>query len=141
MELKQQFEKTMSESINMALATSVNDQPNVRVVTFAYDKDRAGRVFFTTFRGNQKTKEFEQNSKVSFMPLPMSPEANAQVRVFGTVRKSDISIDEVISIIGEKTHEDASTIKDGADMMDIYEVCFDKAYITVGVTDAQVILV
>ena len=70
MELKQQFEQVMGSSVNMALATCVNDKPNVRIVTFAYDKNRAGKLYFSTFKGNQKIAEFAQNPNVSCMPLP-----------------------------------------------------------------------
>ena len=139
MELRNQFETVMSESVNMALATSVEDKPNVRIVTFAYDESKAGRLFFTTFKGNQKTKEFQQNPNVACMPLPMEAESDVQVRIFGTVRKSDVTMDEVIEIIAKKFPGDADTIKNGGDMMDIYEVCFEEAHITVGMTEAQLL--
>ena len=139
MELKQQFEKMMGESVNMALATSVGEKPNVRVVTFAYDENKAGRLFFTTFKGNQKTKEFEQNPNIACMPLPVRPESDVQVRIFGTVKKSDVSMDEVVAIIAKKFPEGVSTIEGGGDMMDIYEVCFKDAYVTVCMNDAQLI--
>lgn len=139
MELIQQFEKVMAQSVNMALATCVENKPNVRVVTFAYDASMSGRLFFTTFKGNQKIKEFEQNSNVSCMPLPMGPESDVQVRIFGAVKKSDVTLEEVVGMIAKKFPGDADTIKDGGDMMSVYEVCFDKAYVTVGMTPAQVI--
>ena len=137
MSLKKQFNEVMEVSVNMALATSVKNQPNVRIVTFAYDEKKEGRIFFTTFKGCQKIKEFEENSNVACMPLPMTPEADVQVRIFGIVQKSDISLDEVISLIAKKFPGDADTIKQGGDMMDIYEVCFKEAYVTVGMTEAQ----
>lgn len=139
MELKQQFEKVMGESVNMALATCVENQPNVRVVTFAFDNSKGGRLFFSTFKGNQKTKEFQHNPNVSCMPLPMGPESEIQVRIFGTVKKSNTSLDELIAMIAKKIPGDADTIKDGGDMMEIYEVCFENAYVTVGMTQAQLI--
>lgn len=141
MELKQLFENVMQQSINMALATSVDNKPNVRVVTFAYDPAKTGRLFFTTFKGNQKIKEFEANSQVACMPLPDSPEADAQVRIFGKVQKSDIGMDEVIAIIARKFQGNADTIMDGGPMMEIYEVCFDEAYVTVGMNPAEVVRV
>lgn len=139
MELRKHFEKTMLESVNMALATSVNDQPNVRVVTFAYDPQKTGRVFFTTFKGNQKIKEFQQNPKTACMPLPASPEADVQVRIFGEVKKSDICLDEVIELIEKKDQGGADTLKGSGEMLEIYEVQFTQAYLTVGMNDAQVL--
>lgn len=135
--MKTLFEQVMRESINMALATSVDNKPNVRVVSFAYDPDKAGKVFFTTFKGNQKIQEFAANPHVACMPLPESPEADAQVRIFGIVRKSDVSLDEIVAMIAKKYPGNADTIKDGGPMMEIYEVCFDEAYVTAGMNPAE----
>jgi len=137
MELKQQFKKVMGESVNMALATCVDNQPNVRVVTFAYDNTKADRLFFTTFKGNQKIKEFQKNPNVACMPLPKGPEAEVQARIFGMVKKSDIALHEVIALIAKKFPGDADTIQDGGDIMEVYEVCFEKAHVTIGMTEAQ----
>lgn len=137
MELRQQFENVMGTAVNMALATSKDKQPNVRIVTFGYDKDRAGHVYFTTFKGNQKIKEFQENPNVSCMPLPLGPETDVQVRIFGKVQKAELSMDELIAIIARKFPGDAATIKDGGDMMEMYEVVFDKAYVTIGMNQAQ----
>lgn len=137
MELKQQFEQVMGSSINMALATSVNDRPNVRVVTFGYDKNKEGRLFFSTFKGNQKVQEFAQNPYVSCMPLPQTAEAASQVRIFGKIQKSDMSMEELIALIAPKYPDGAGTIQTGGDMMEIYEVCFTEAHVTIGMTEAQ----
>ena len=139
MDARECFEKTMNGSINMALATSVNDKPNVRVVTFGYSPDMRGRLFFTTFKGNQKIKEFDANPNVSCMPLPDGPESDTQVRIFGEVRKSEVSIDELIGMIEKKCSGNADTIREGGDMMVIYEVCFSQAHVTIGMNPSQLI--
>ena len=133
MEIKQQFEETMNSMVNMALATSVEGTPNVRVVSFAYDN---GHLYFTTFKGNQKVRELAQNPAVACMPLPEKPEANVQVRIFGRAQKADKSLDEIIEIIARKYPEGSSTIKNGGPMMEIYEVCIDKAFVTLGMSEA-----
>ena len=140
MTLQQEFEKIMGESVNMALATSVENSPNVRIVTFAYDKGKPGRLFFSTFKGNQKIWEFGQNPKVGCIMLPQDAEASAQVRIFGRVQKSDMCLDELIALIAMKYSDGADTIADGGDMMEIYEVCFEKAFVTVGMTEAQTLV-
>ena len=139
MELKQSFEKVMGTSVNMALATSIQDKPNVRVVTFAYDNNKPGALYFTSFKGNQKNIEFKQNSSVACIMLPEEAEPEAQVRIFGKVNKSNLSFDDIVALIAKKTPENAETIKGGGDMLDIYEVSFSEAYITVGMTQAQAI--
>ena len=137
MTIQEQFDQVMTESVNMALATSVGDKPNVRIITFAYDPAQKGKIFFTTFKGNQKIKEFEQNPMVACMPLPEGPEAEAQVRIFGVVQKSGIHMEELIAIIADKYPGNAETIREGGDMMEIYEVCFDQAFVTIGMDEAQ----
>ncbi|HBU12068.1 MAG TPA: hypothetical protein DEB31_04880 [Clostridiales bacterium] len=132
MDLKEHFNQIMGESVNMALATGVAAGPNVRVVTFAYSPEKPGRVFFTTFNGSRKTKEFAENPRVACMPLPESPEADVQVRLFGRVQKSDVGMDEVVALIARKFPGGADTVKEGGPMMDIYEVCVDEAYVAVG---------
>ena len=139
MDQKQSFEKIMSETVNMALATSVESRPNVRVVTFAYDTAKAGRLFFTSFKGNQKTREFEQNATVCCMPLPENPEIAVQVRIFGEVKKSDLSLEDVIALIGKKNPDHGATLKKGGNMLDVYEVCFSEAMVTIGMSDAEII--
>lgn len=137
MELKQQFEQVMGSSVNMALATCVNDKPNVRVVTFAYDKSREGKLFFSTFKGSQKIVEFTQNPNVSCMPLPQAAESDSQVRIFGKVQKSDISLEQLVALIAPKYPDGADTIKTDGDMMEVYEVSFTEAFMTIGMTEAQ----
>ena len=137
MQLNEQFEQVMVQSVNMALATSVEGRPNVRIVTFAYDPAQPGKVFFTTFKGNQKTVEFAQNPQLACMPLPEGPEAEVQVRIFGRVQPSTLRLDEVVAIIERKYPGNAQTILEGGDMMEVYEVCFDEAYVTVGINPAQ----
>jgi uncharacterized pyridoxamine 5'-phosphate oxidase family protein len=137
MELKQHFEQVMGTSVNMALATCVNGKPNVRTVTFGYDKEHEGRVFFSTFRGNQKTIEFAQNPNVACLPLPATAESDSQVRIFGKVQKSDMRLEQLIDLITPKYPDGANTLKMGGEMMEIYEVCFTEAFVTVCMAEAQ----
>ena len=137
MTAKQQFETVMTKMVNMALATSVADRPNVRIVTFAYDAAKEGRLFFTTFKGNQKIREFEQNPQVACMPLSSGDGEDVQVRIFGRVQKADITVNDIISIIAKKYPDGAETIREGGEMLAVYEVCFEKIFLTVGMNEAQ----
>lgn len=53
------FKKIMDEQTEIALATSVEDVPNVRIVSFFYDELKKC-LFFSTFRGNEKIIEFQK---------------------------------------------------------------------------------
>lgn len=133
MDLKKAFYEVMENTVNMALATSVDNAPNVRVVTFAYDKEKGGKVFFTSFKECEKVKELEKNPRIACVPLPENPDVETQVRIFGEAKLSNISLEEVIEIIDQKYPDGATTIKSGGPMMNIYEVNFSKAYVTIGV--------
>lgn len=136
MELKQAFDTVMETTINMALATSINDQPNVRVVTYAYDPSNLGVVYFTTFKGNQKIQEFAQNEKVALMPLPENPDTPAQVRIFGKVQKAERCLDDVADLILKKAPFYAETLTQ-RDQLEVFEVIFEEAFVTIGMQDAQ----
>ncbi len=141
MELKQQFEQVMNTWVNMALATSVEDKANVRMVTFAYDNNQPGKIFFCTFKGNQKIAEFQKNPQVTCLPLPPAAETDLQVRIFGHVQESNLTLDQLIAMIALKYPGSAETMKMGGDMMAIYEVCFKEAMVTVGMAPAQAVKV
>lgn len=136
---KEAFSQIMRTTENMALATSVENMPNVRVVTYVYDEKYPNSVFFTTFKGNQKIAEFEKNENVAILPLPESVDAPAQVRIFGKVRKASIPLAEVGQMIAVKTPHFADTLAQAGPMLEPYEVVFDKASVTIGMDDAVMI--
>lgn len=141
MKLTEYFTAAMQTTVNMALATSVNNQPNVRVVTFAWDEANKGRVYFTTFKGCQKEKEFAQNPHVACVLLPEAPEAQVQVRILGRVQKSEMGLEKIIEIIGNKYPGNADTIQSGGPEMEVYEIVFSEAFITVGIAEPQVLAI
>ncbi len=69
MDLIKEFHKIMEEQNDIALATSVNNIPNVRLISFYFCPDE-NILYFSTFKNEVKTKEFEQNNKVSFTTIP-----------------------------------------------------------------------
>ena len=61
MNMKTEFLRIMAEQTEMALATSVNNIPNVRIVNFYFDPcDNI--LYFSTFKDNNKVKEIEEKS-------------------------------------------------------------------------------
>lgn len=137
MELRQAFDTVMETTPNMALATSTGGKPNVRVVTYGYDKADPKRVYFTTFKGNQKAQEMEKNPFVTALPLPTDPEAQVEVRLHGRAQKSAKTLEEVAPLILAKAPSFVGMVQQGGPMLQVYEVCFEEAAITIGVTDAQ----
>lgn len=129
----------MNSTINMAIATSVENIPNVRVVTFGYDEDDFCKLFFTSFKENKKVEEFKNNPNVACILLPEDMENDTQIRIFGKVSESKITLNEVAELIGRKTPENAETIKNGGEMMIVYEVSISHASITQGMNEPQIL--
>lgn len=126
MDLKQAFEKMMAEQWEIALATSVDNQPNVRVVNFLYDKEQKC-LYFSTFKGNDKVKEFQQNAQVAFTTLPKGKDTG-HVRVHqGTVDKSSKTLYDLAEPWVQKIPFFQQNIEQAGDMLDVYEITFEKA--------------
>ena len=58
MNTKTEFLRIMVEQTEMALATSVNNVPNVRIVNFYFDPCE-NILYFSSFKDNDKVKEIE----------------------------------------------------------------------------------
>ena len=83
MNIKTEFLKIMSEQTEIALATSINNVPNVRIVNFYFNSDE-NILYFSSFKGNDKVKEIESNPYVAFTTIPHS--GNEHVKGKGTVK-------------------------------------------------------
>ena len=57
MEAKKEFLRMINECEEIALATSINDFPNVRIVNYYYD-EKNNVMYFATYTGREKISEF-----------------------------------------------------------------------------------
>ncbi len=117
----------MESQTEIALATSVNDVSNVRIVNFFYDES-AQTIFFATFGDNDKVKEFEQNSKVAFTTVPHN--GNEHVKAKGNVNKSSLSIYDIKDRFISKIPDYKDTIEQAGQFLILFEIKFDTATIT-----------
>lgn len=127
MNTKNEFKRIMESQTEIALATSVNDVSNVRIVNFFYDES-AQTLFFATFGDNDKVKEFEQNSKVAFTTVPHN--GNEHVKAKGNVNKSSLSIYDVKDRFISKIPDYKDTIEQAGQFLILFEIKFDTATIT-----------
>lgn len=135
MDFLQEFNRMMTEAINIALATSVKNTPNVRIVNFYYNPQNKGIAYFSSFRGLPKTREFSQNNIVAFTTVPTAPTENSEhVRVVNaTVKKSDLTIYDLKDAFIKKMPSYEELIAQAGDMFDIYEIHFKEANVIIGV--------
>lgn len=135
MDYLKEFNRIMDSTTNMAIATAVDNIPNVRIVNFCYDPKREGVVYFSTQRVAPKTTEFAQNNKVAFTTIPR--EGAEQVRVYNaTIQKSDLTIHDLKDAFIQKYPEYKIVIEKVGDRLDIYEIHFKEANVTLSI-DAQ----
>ena len=124
MDEKKEFEKIMTEATKIALASSVDNVPNVRILNFIYSKNEK-ILYFQSKQGDQKEREFKENNIVSFTTIPEN--GLAYVRVIGAiVNKSKKTIFDVKETFIEKMSFYKEFIEQNGDTMDLYEVHFSK---------------
>ncbi|MDI9218971.1 MULTISPECIES: pyridoxamine 5'-phosphate oxidase family protein [Clostridium] len=128
MELIQEFIRVINETNRIALATSVDNIPNVRIVNFCNNPQNKGVVYFSSFRSHPKTLELSQNNIVTFTTIPLSLESSEHIRVKNaTVKKSNLTIYELKDEFTKKLPGYDDIIEKFGEMLDVYEISFNEA--------------
>ncbi|SCZ07749.1 pyridoxamine 5'-phosphate oxidase family protein [Alkaliphilus peptidifermentans] len=136
MSTKSEFERIMATQTEIALATSVNDVCNVRIVNFIYD-ETSQTLFFATFGDNDKVKEFEENSNVAFTTVPHK--GNEHVKARAQVNKSNLSIFDVKDSFIAKIPDYKDTINQVGQFLVLFEVKFNTAIVTLDFENIDII--
>ena len=131
MDFLQEFNRLMKDTPCVAVATSVDNAPNVRMTNFYYDANKKGVIYFSTFKGSAKAKEFLLNNKVSFTTVPVGTHEHIRVNN-GIVKESDLKLSELMEMYATK-YPGIEKIPQG-DMIGVYEIHFSEAEVTLGVT-------
>lgn len=131
MDFLKEFNKIMENTNNIALATAVDNIPNVRMVNFYYNPQNKGVLYFASFQGNTKALEFAQNNTVAFTTI--SIETSEHVRATNaTVQKSNLTIYDLKDAFVTKLPDYKMTIENFGDKLDVYEVHFKEASVILG---------
>ena len=117
----------MAEQTEIALATSVDNIPNVRIVNF-YFEPAENILYFSSFEGNDKIKEMNSNPYVAFTTIPHS--GNEHVKAKGIVKKSSKTIFDVAEQFIAKIPGYKDTIEYAGESLILFEVRFDTAIVT-----------
>ena len=117
----------MAEQTEIALATSVDNIPNVRIVNFYFDPAE-NILYFSSFEGNDKIKEMNSNPYVAFTTIPHS--VNEHVKAKGMVKKSSKTIFDVAEQFIAKIPGYKDTIEYAGESLILFEVRFDTAIVT-----------
>ena len=137
METMKIYHEVMASSELIALATSINNQPNVRVVNFISSKE-SGKIYFASFKDNQKVKEFKANDTVAFTTIPFSNTGHVRVH-HCKVKLSNKSIYDLEDQFVSKLPTYKEIIDLAGEDLDVYELAFNEATVTLDVKNSQVI--
>ena len=127
MNVKTEFLKIMAEQTEIALATSVDNIPNVRIVNF-YFEPAENILYFSSFEGNDKIKEMNSNPYVAFTTIPHS--GNEHVKAKGMAQKSSKTIFDVAEQFIAKIPGYKDTIEYAGESLILFEVRFDTDIVT-----------
>lgn len=129
MNMTDEFLRLMRTQREIALATSTDNTPHVRIVNFIYVPEER-RVYFATFADNAKASEMAANSTVSFTTIPHDG-STAHVRAVGRAVRSERSIFEYADAFAAKIPGYGETIDAAGDALIVYEIAFRTAAVTV----------
>ncbi len=125
MDYRKEFERMMQTHTEIALATSTNGLPNVRIVNFYYDATQK-KLYFSSFADNQKIAELEQNPHVAFTTVTNNGEEHIRVKN-AIAHKSNITIEEIKDKFLAKLPEYIMSIPDVLPALVLFEVTFRHA--------------
>jgi hypothetical protein len=129
MNMTDEFLRLMRTQREIALATSADNTPHVRIVNFIYVPEE-GRIYFATFADNAKVSEIAANPAVSFTTIPHDG-STAHVRAVGTAAQSTRSIFDLADAFAAKIPGYGETIDAAGDALIVYEIVFRTAAVTV----------
>lgn len=129
MEAKKEFLRMINECEEIALATSIHDFPNVRIVNYYYN-EKNNVMYFATYTGREKISEFWKNNNVSFTTIPMNRGKREHIRARGHVRESKKSILDLREEFSNKMADFAEIIDKYSNDLKVYEIRFSEVTVT-----------
>ena len=127
MNTKTEFLRIMAEQTEMALATSVNNVPNVRIVYFYFDPCE-NILYFSSFKDNDKVKEIEENPSIAFTTIPHT--GNQHVKAKGLAKRSSKTVVDMAEHFLAKVPDYKKMIDYAGESLILFEVRFDTAIVT-----------
>lgn len=117
----------MAEQTEIALATFVNNVPNVRIVNFYFDPCE-NILYFSSFKDNDKVKEIEGNPSIAFTTIPHT--GNQHVKAKGLAKRSSKTVVDMAEHFIAKVPDYKKTIDYAGELLILFEVRFDTAIVT-----------
>lgn len=122
---KEQFQDALAAAPFIALASSANNTPNVRLIDTYYDKEK-NVLLFPTSRKTAKVAEFAENPRVAFTTAPNKEGAVIRVQN-ATVKETSLSLDEIKDALIAKRAPFEHLLGMLSQDPVVYQICFDEA--------------
>ena len=129
MNMRDEFERIMREQREIALATTTDGLPHVRIVSFYYAPEEH-RIYFATFKDNEKVVELAANPNIAFTTVPHN-DTTEHVRASGRAVKSAHTVYDLAALFAAKIPRYQETLDAVGDDLILYEIAFDMAVVTV----------
>ena len=124
--MNQYFKALLVEQTEMALATSVKDIPNVRIVNFYYDEETK-KLFFISFKNSHKIQELAINNRIALTTVPKGD--GRYIRIQGRVKESQLSIENIRSVFVQKYPYYQDIIEQHSNSLQLFDVSFSNAFL------------
>ncbi|RSI48499.1 pyridoxamine 5'-phosphate oxidase [Streptococcus sanguinis] len=124
--MNQYFKTLLAEQTEMALATSVKDMPNVRIVNFYYDEE-AKKLLFISFKNSQKIQELATNNRIALTTIPKGD--GRYIRIQGRVKESQLAIKDIRGVFVQKYPYYQAIIEQHSNSLQLFEVSFSDAFL------------
>ena len=138
MDFFKEFNRLMLSQEELALATSIDNIPNVRIINFYYNISKKGVIYFSTFSDNLKVKEFEKNNIVAFTTIPSSGTEHVRADK-AIIQKSNLTIFDLKDEFIKKIPDYEMTINEVGNQLSLYEIHFKEATVTLDYTESTTI--
>jgi len=129
MNMRDEFERMMREHREIALATTTDGLPHVRIVNFYYAPEKRS-IYFSTFKDNEKVVELAANPNIAFTTVPHN-DTNEHVRASGRAVKSAHTVYDLAALFAAKIPRYQEAIDTVGDDLILYEIVIDMAVVTV----------
>lgn len=138
MRTMKKYQEVLGSTNEIALATSVDNIPNVRIVNYCYNPEQPDILYFASDRSNQKVKEFDRNNRIAFTSIPS--EGIPHIRsIKAAVQKSSNTINDMAQLFISAIPGYEETIAAIGDTLDVFEIRVSEALIIEGFEEPDVI--
>ena len=126
----------MNDNSDIAIATSIDNIPNIRYVSFYYS-EKENKVYFMTFKNSPKTVDFSKNSNITFSTVPKND--YNYVKATGILKKSQKNPEDLKDAFCSKLPDAKMMIEQEKGFIEVYEISFSTAVISLNRMKTEII--